>query len=420
MLVTARCTSTRVEVRDAFPLDPREELPGPFPGGVERGWNALEAGDAARAATEFAAARADSGGRAADVGLIEAEVVAGRTAGAVAACAEVLEAGDATLPLLVACGEAAAADGRPRDGYALYRQALARTAERPRLAARADELRRAAADGLMRDARAAAESGDVEISRQAIADAITLAPESADLRAAAASIELAAGDRVRALMRFREALDLNPGQAEVAEKAGDLALEMGEHGLAVTLFDDLAKTDPAFQPRAAEARHAFRVANWPEPERDAARSPRLTRARAAILLWWMVPEVREARVTSSVIASDVVARRDSRAVTRALSLGLLEADRETHRANPDGSLTTAAAARLLARLLAILEPRPDRIPCWNGPARPPRTAAEAAQIARSCGLIEGKDAAAVSGPDFVRALDRVRTVAFAAGGRNEP
>jgi hypothetical protein len=37
------CASTRVTVRDAFPLDPREGLPGPFPAGVERGWKALEA-----------------------------------------------------------------------------------------------------------------------------------------------------------------------------------------------------------------------------------------------------------------------------------------------------------------------------------------------------------------------------------------
>jgi hypothetical protein len=166
--------------------------------------------------------------------------------------------------------------------------------------------------------------------------------------------------------------------------------------------------------RAEEARLAFRVANWPEPEREAARSKRLTRAGAAALVWWMVPVVREAPVTASVIASDVVSRRDSRAVTRALSLGLLESDRETHRASPDGPLTTGACARLLVRLLAILEPRAERIPCWKGAARPPHTAAEAARIARGCGLIEGKDAATVPGPDFVRGIDRVRLLASAA------
>lgn len=415
--MAGRCVSTRVIVRDAFPLDPREELPGPFPAGIERGWRALSAGDPSRAASEFSSARADAGSRAAEIGLIEAEVLSGRTADAVAACAEAFDESDATLPLLVACGEAAAADGRPRDGYVLYRHALARTSERAGLQSRAEALRRLAADGLLTDARAAAAEGQAEAARQTVAEAIALIPESAALRSAAAELELAAGDKARALERYREALELDPGDASAAEKAGDLALEMGEHGLAVALFDGLTKSDPAFKPRADEARLAFRAANWPEPERSAARSKKLTRAAAAALVWWMVPEVREALVTSSVIASDVVSRRDSRAVTRALSLGLLESDRETHRANPDGSLTTAAASRLLVRLLAILEPRVERIPCWSGAARPPRTGAEAAQVARSCGLLEGKDAGAVAGPEFVRALDRVRSLASSAPGR---
>ena len=124
----------------------------------------------------------------------------------------------------------------------------------------------------------------------------------------------------------------------------------------------------------------------------------------------MVPEVREATVISGVIASDAVSRRDSRALTRALALGLLETDRETHRASPDGSLTTVAAARLLTRLLVLLEPGVGKIPCWTGAAAPPRTTAETSQVARSCGLIEGKDTAAVPGPDFVRALDRLRAL----------
>jgi tetratricopeptide (TPR) repeat protein len=415
--MAGRCVSTRVTVRDAFPLDPREELPGPFPAGVERGWRALSAGDPSRAATEFATVIVDERSRAAEIGLIEAEILSGRTADAVAACADAFEQADATLPLLVACGEAAAADGRPRDGYALYRHALARTADRPGLQSRAEALRHAAADGRLADARAAAEDGQSETARQAVAEAVALMPESAALRSAAAEIELAAGDKPRALERYREALELEPGDLSAAEKAGELALEMGELSLAVMLFDGLAKNDPAFKARADEARLVFRAANWPEPERDAARSKRLTRAGAATLVWWMVPEVREALVTSGVIASDVVSRRDSRAVTRALSLGLLESDRETHRANPDGNLTTAAASRLLVRLLAILEPRVERIPCWSGAARPPRTGAEAAQVARRCGLIEGKDAAGVAGPEFVRALDRVRALASSAPGR---
>ena len=233
------CATTSVTVRDSFPLDPREDLPGPFPPGVARGVKALFSGDATRAAADFAAARGESGNRAAEIGLIEADVASGRTAQAVAACADALQAADATVPLLVACGEADAADGRARDGYALSRHAHARTSGRPGLAARADALRRTAATELMAEARASVESEHPDAARQAITEAVALAPESAPLRAEAAEVELAAGDPGRALARYREALELDPDNAALEEKAGNLALETGDLTLAVTLFDDL-------------------------------------------------------------------------------------------------------------------------------------------------------------------------------------
>jgi tetratricopeptide (TPR) repeat protein len=416
-LLSHGCATTRVSVRDAFPLDPREELPGPFSAGVERGWQALAQGDARRALAEFSAARSnEKESRAAGIGLIEAQVLSGRAEEAAGACAEALDASDATLPLLVACGEVEAAQGKLRDGWMLYRRALARTSGRPGLQNRADALRRSEADELTATARAAAEAGQSEEARRLIDEAVDLTPESAGRRADAAEIALAGGDRQRALSRYREAVEIDPADTAIASQAAAFALEAGEHGLAVAIFDSLSRMDPAFTPRADEARLAFRVANWPELEREAARSQKLTRAGAASLVWWMAPEVREALVTSSVIASDAVSRRDSRALTRALALGLLETDRETHRSNPDGVLTTGAAARLLARLLAILEPRANKIPCWNGAGRPPRSGSEATQVARSCGLIDGRDGAAVSGPAFVRAVDRVRALAAAAPG----
>ena len=415
VLVVQGCASARVTVRDAFPLDPREELPGPFSAGVERGWRALSQGDAGRAVAEFSAATSDErGSRAAEIGLIEAKVLSGRAGDAAGACGEALEAADATVPLLAACGEVAAADGNLREGWTLYRRAVARTTGRPGLRARAEELRKAAADELTATARGAAEAGRLEEARRLADEAVDLAPESASRRAVAAEIALACGDKRRALARYREAIDLDPADTASAVKAGELALGAGESALAVAIFDDLSRRNPAFGPRADEARLAFRAANWPELERDAAQSPKLTRAGAASLVWWMAPEVREALVTSSVIASDAVSRRDSRALTRALALGLLETDEETHRLNPDGALTVGAAARLLVRLLGILDQRAHKVPCWKGTGRSPKSGSGAVQVAHDCGLIEGRDSAAVSGAAFVRALDRVRALAAGA------
>ncbi len=415
-LVTVSCASaSSVLRRDRFPLDPREELTGPFPEGVERGWAALRKGDVRRAAEAFASARSGAPAAAADIGWIEALVLSGRGEEASSACEDLLAEGEPTLSLLVACGEAWARAGDAPRGYALYRQALARTASRPGIEQRAEELRLGSREVLLSRSEARAKEKDWEEARREILRAIEVAPESAGVRAAAGDIESAAGDREMALRRYREALEIESKDPSLLEKAGELGLELKEYALAVSVFDELAKSDERFRPRAAEARMAFRVANWPAPEREAAQSVRLTRAGAAELVWWMFSEVREARVAASVIASDAVSRRDSRAVTRALSLGLLEVDRETHRANPDAPLTLSAASRLLLRLLAMVSPPAHDLPCLEGRARPLRANGEAVRTAENCGLLADSNSPAVSGLAFTRALDRVRALASSVG-----
>jgi hypothetical protein len=125
----------------------------------------------------------------------------------------------------------------------------------------------------------------------------------------------------------------------------------------------------------------------------------------------MVPEVREARVVSGAIASDAVSRRDSRAVTRAAALGLLEVDQETHRVSPDAHLSAPAAAKILVRLLAILKPPAGEIPCLRKPVAGFLSNAEAVRLAQGCGLINEGEGPVVSGPAFLRALDRARALA---------
>jgi hypothetical protein len=174
--------------------------------------------------------------------------------------------------------------------------------------------------------------------------------------------------------------------------------------------------DPRFAPQAADARLAFRVANWPAAERQAARDAVDTGGRGEDPLW-MVPEVREARVVSGAIASDAVSRRDSQAVTRAAALGLLEVDQETHRVSPDAHLSVSAAAKLLVRLFAILKPPTGDVPCLQNPVPAFLSNAEAVRLAQGCGLISEREGPGVSGPAFLRALDRERALVEGGGSR---
>jgi tetratricopeptide (TPR) repeat protein len=407
LLLSFGCASTAPSARrsEKFPLDPREELALPFPDGVDSGWQALAAGDAEVAEKEFLRARAASPHLAAEIGLIESRILLGRVKDAVDACNEALT-GPVTVPLLVACGEARARAGQVFEAHELYARATARSAGRPALKERAEELEAQAIDSLARSASAGAKDQNYPAARRRIERAIEMSPGDAGLHALAGEIELAAGEKETAFERFREAYRLDPKSVAVQEKLAELALER-DPALAVSVLDELSRRDPRYQGRAVAARLAFRISNWPPAERETARSERLTRAGAATLVWWMFPEIREAKVASSVIASDVVSRRDSRAVMRAVSLGLLDVDRDTHRARPDAGLNRRAAARMLLLLRNVVQ-RGKPPDCLEGSAESGRSGAEAIRAAVACGFLEGEEGTWVGGQEFTRGLDRVR------------
>jgi tetratricopeptide (TPR) repeat protein len=319
-----------------------------------------------------------------------------------------LEAGPPTVPLLVACGEAHARAAQPVEAFDLYQRAARRSTDRAGLASRAAALSSAAAEELLSDAERSAAAGRREEASARVLRALSIATNSPRALVRAAEVNCALGEKERALEDYRRALSAGEVPAEDRERAGELALETGDEALAVSVFDRLASEDPRFAARAAEARLAFRIANWPDPERQAARARRVTRAAAASLTWWMCPEIREAKVRAGIVASDVLERKDSRAVMRAISLGLLEVDADSHRARPDAPLTRAAAARWLVRLSEVLAP--SRTPlCMHG-VEAPRRSSDFLAAAERCGFLAASGTAYVGGPEFTRALDRVRAV----------
>ena len=418
-LTAHRCASAPPSgPRDHFPLDPREGLPGPFEDAIGEGWNALLAGDSGAAARDFAAARSGASRRAGEIGRIEALVAQGRSSEALDACAGALEKPDATLPYLVACGEVEARAGSPITAYELYAKAAAAAGPgRPGIGERAQKLAVGATDAVLAEALRAASQGRYESARAGVAQALAWSPRSAKVLARAAEVECAAGEKERALQYDREALALGGLDVEDRERAGRLALEVGDDALAVSVFDALAAEDSRFAEQAAEARLAFRIANWPEAERQAARARRLTRSGAAGLVWWMFPEVREARVSAGVVATDVLERRDSRPMMRAVSLGLLDVDPDTHRARPDAPLTRAAAAQLMLRLAGLMQQGTGGGPaCLQGSPGPWRGGADAIRLAARCGLLSESGGPLVSGPELTRGLDRLRSLLPAGEG----
>ena len=400
--------------RDRFPLDPREGLPSPFDESIAQGWLAIQSGNAERARTEFDRAGAGPSRRAAAIGLVEALVLGSRAAEAVPLCRTALSEGEPTTPLLTACGEAYAAAGEPRTAYELYDRASARAPGRRGVALRATELRRLATSALLSAAEESALAGRRDQTRMQVAQALAWNPGDPDVLVRVADVECAAGEKESALRHYRDALAMGGLDDATEQRTGDLALETGDYSTAVMVFESLAARDPQLRERAAEARLAFRIDNWPEVERVAARSRRLTRAGAALLAWWMIPEVRDARVRSGIVASDVLERKDSRVMMRAIALGLLEVDPDTHRARPDAGLSRSAAAQMMLRLLPLLGKPSVASDCLSPASAAVRSGSEAVRLATRCGLLSESGGAVVGGPEMTRGLDRLRS-AFAFG-----
>ena len=418
LVAAVRCATAPGPPRDSFPLDPREGLAGPFDESVAEGWRALLAGDTSGAESDFRRAESSrqvGSARAGAIGSIEALVLSRRSEQALGTCAELLVEGEPTAALLSACGEARARTADPVGAVELYDRAASAAPNRPGLAARAEELRKAAADALLDEAARSAEAGRREEARRQVARALGWSSRSPEILVRAGDVECESGDRERALEYYREAIALGGVDTAVQQKAGDIAFELHDYAAAASIFDGLAARDPHFAARGAEARLAFRVSNWPDAERDAALSRRLTRSGAALLVWWVFPEVREARVESAgIVATDVLERRDSRVMMRAVSLGLLEVDPNTHRARPDAPLTRVAAARmmvLLASRLARSGPMPG---CFQGAPGPGKGGREAIRVAAKCELLSESGGSAVGGAEFTQGLDRLRSL-FPAG-----
>jgi len=413
---STRCASAppAEAAADRFPLDPREGLTGPFDASVERGWLALAGGDPAGARREFDSASTGSSRRAGAIGTIEALVLLDKLDAAQLGCARELGEAPATVPLWTACGERAARAGDPAAAFELYQRASERTPQRRGIAKRTDELRAQATDAVLAEARRDSEEGRRTEASAGVARALAWNPGSASVLVRAAEVECAGGEKDSALRYYREALALGGVEEDAELRAGELALETGDFAMAVKVFDSLAARDPQLKDRAAEARLAFRIDNWPDAERQAARSRRLTRSGAALLFSWMYPELREGRIQSSVVAADVLERKDRAVMIRAVGLGLLDVDPETHRARPDAPLSRGAAGQFLLRLAVVLGRPGSPKGCLAGSAEAARTGADAIRLAARCGLLAESGGMSVSGPEMTRGMDRLRT-AYAVG-----
>ena len=348
-------------------LDPRIGLPGPFGESLGLGWGKLQAGDAAGALKLFSSSGETAAGR---VGRIECELVSGRLAAAREECASALEAGLDTAPLLAACGEVEAQEGDWAEAFNLFEGAAMRLPENTDLVRLRDEAAPRAAESWLEKAAEARDAGETADARQAAERALAITPGRAEALRLAGELALAEEDYEAAFPRLFAAWKSSPEDLRVGEEAGETALRTERYETASRIFGALAGADARYRGRAKEADEEYLISNWPSEDRSAAHAARLTRAQAALLLWRLVPRVRYAPAAAPApVASDIVARKDRRILSRCLQLGLLSVEEATHRARPDAALRRPEALRILRRVASLNgagKPDPEALPAGRG------------------------------------------------------
>jgi hypothetical protein len=313
----------------------------------------LRTADAARAiGAAEAALRRDPGRLAAQTLRAQALLVAGRPREGAAALGPFAAAARDCLPLALALGRSHEEAGEIPDAYAVYLGAAehsATAAQQARaLSSRALEMTH---DRFVEALR----SGRTEAAAWQRSRLERFWPNSeATLQAA---MELARGteDRGGELAAAKALQAFRPADAGLTLRRAQLELLVGDARTGLALIEGLAAAAPDDAEVAAElarAKFHWRLFNAPEQVRSLRDKLVLTRADFAVLLYWMVPQIRTARPAAARIASDIVAHPSREEIARVANLGLMTIDENLHRFSPDSGLRRSEAVGALLRLLA--------------------------------------------------------------------
>lgn len=397
--------------------DPRDGAPPPPLAGraakaLDAALAALRRGDAS-SASQALATRGFAGDPAPALRLASAYVaiLEGRRDEA----RELLSEASAAHPTWVAAVEAeadlAADEGATAVALERYRALLRLVPSDGRARSRFESLRASLAAAKRAEADAALASGDLDGARRHANALLQLEPDSAAPLVLLARTAAAGGRHDDAWTWAREARRKAPTDRTVVAFAGDTAAKAGRWADAASLYEEVAASDPAWTAKAEEARLEFKVQNLPEAARRAAESTRVTRAQLASLLWWTVPEIREALVPPGTeIAVDVVGRSDQGPLVKAIGLGLLDVSPETHRVGTESAVSRVDLAGVLRRVAQIA-----------GRGRPPtgclaaRTPAVSALVV--CGILSETPARDVTGREALRALEKAARIGREGGTR---
>jgi hypothetical protein len=171
---------------------------------------------------------------------------------------------------------------------------------------------------------------------------------------AARKLAVAQADPRAELTAVKELSGRRPADRGLQERRAELELEVGNPSAGLKIIQDLAARnpqDPALADKLAAAKFRWRLSQLPQGVQEVAAKPELTKGDFAVLLYWLVPQVRNSRPTAGRIATDVLDHPHREEIVRVVNLGLMEVDATLHRFSPSAPLRRGPALRVVLRML---------------------------------------------------------------------
>jgi len=224
------------------------------------------------------------------------------------------------------------------------------------------------------------------------------------------ALAVARGDAAAELAAVKELVQQRPGERALIERRAELELAVGDPGAGLQIIQGLAAenpNDPELAEKLAAAKFRWRVSLLPREVQEVAAKPELTKADLAVLLYWLVPNVRYGRPTTGRIATDVLDHRHQEEIVRVVNLGLMDVDQTLHRFSPGSPARRGTALRSLVLVLSRLG---QGVTCLGGAAKGYPSTSAACEASASCGLLAPGDechsGAAIGGGEAVELIRR--------------
>lgn len=281
-----------------------------------------------------------------------------------------------------------------------------------RAAERAERLRPRALEVVVNRIDQALIQGRVEQAEALHDDLVAWQPEGQPTAETAWWIAVARQDAVAEHAALEQLLRLDDSRRDVLERLAQLEVEAGRLQAGISRLETLAARfpdDPAIVESLERAKFRWRLQLLPRPVQALAAAAELDRADLAVLIYWLIPEVRHAELTNPPIATDILDHQRRDEIVRVLNLDLMRIDETLHRFAPE---RPASRVQVLTALLTLLRRAGPPLACLERLGGVDLGAAPTlvCTTAARCGLLaEEADclpSAAVSGPEALELLRR--------------